>query len=179
MTSKLSVLSAPPPNTNDRIGPERRMISPLERVMKCPAILLTLGFACLASTLHADSTVVFNEIMYHPPTNEALHEWVELYNQQAVDMDLSGWSLANGISFQFAEGTILPGGGRLVVASSPATLKAVTGLTNIYGPFSGRLSNAGIRPTIQKSKGPLRRVGSKVRMTWATSCRASSRRPLR
>src|SRR5438132_9387449 len=91
----------------------------------------------------ADSTVVFNEIMYHPATNEPLLEWVELHNQMAVDMDLSGWSIAGGIDFKFAEGAILSGGGYLVVASSPADLMAATGLNNVYGPFTGRLSNSG------------------------------------
>ncbi len=70
-------------------------------------------------------------------------EWVELYNQMAVDMDLSGWFLTNGITFLFPEGTIIQGGAHLVVASSPATLTAVTGATNVVGPFSGRLSNSG------------------------------------
>src|SRR6266542_5341767 len=91
----------------------------------------------------ADATVVFNEIMYHPATNEAQLEWVELHNLMSVDMDLSGWSLASGIDYTFAEGTILAGGGYLVVAVSPVTLMAATGLTNVLGPFSGRLSNSG------------------------------------
>lgn len=107
-------------------------------------------FALLASSLlltaqaRADSTVVFNEIMYHPnATNEAQLEWVELHNQMAVDMDLSGWSLSGDVQFAFAEGTVLGGGKYLVVATSPATLTAATGATNVIGPLLGRLSNTG------------------------------------
>src|SRR3954466_4557253 len=88
----------------------------------------------------ADTVVVFNEIMYHPLTNEPALEWIELYNQMAVDIDLSGWSLKGGIDFQFAEATIISGGGFLVVAVSPSSLTAATGITNVLGPFTGRLS---------------------------------------
>jgi hypothetical protein len=76
--------------------------------------------------------VVFNEIMYHPLTNESVLEWVELYNQMAVDVDMSGWSLAGSVSFTFPEETVIPAGGYLVVAASPADLMALTGLTFIY-----------------------------------------------
>ncbi len=41
----------------------------------------------------SDSVVVFNEIMYHPQVDEANLEWLELYNQTAVDIDLTGWSI--------------------------------------------------------------------------------------
>ncbi len=95
------------------------------------------------SAARADSVVVFNEIMYHPPANEALLEWVELHNQMAVNVDLSGWSLTSGINYEFPEGTVIPGRGYLVIASSPADLMAATGLTNVLGPFTGRLSNDG------------------------------------
>src|SRR5213082_1582787 len=78
----------------------------------------------IASRSFADSTIVFNEIMYHPATNEPLLEWVELHNQMAVNMDVSGWSLTGGVQYQFAEGTIVPGDGYLVVAVSPSTLAA-------------------------------------------------------
>jgi len=49
-----------------------------------------------------DSTVVFNEVMYNSPgpTDDAL-EWIELSNQMAVDMDLSGWRLDGGVEFEF------------------------------------------------------------------------------
>lgn len=33
---------------------------------------------CLATGSRADSVVAFNEIMYHPSTNEPASEWVEL-----------------------------------------------------------------------------------------------------
>jgi len=91
----------------------------------------------------SDSVVVFNEIMYHPATDEANLEWVEFYNQMAVDVDMSGWSVHNGIEYEFPEGTIIPGGGFLVLAISPTALEAATGYVGAYGPFAGRLSNAG------------------------------------
>jgi hypothetical protein len=93
-----------------------------------------------------DSTVVFNEIMYNPAGTGAAsdsQEWVELYNQLGVDVDLSGWSLRSGVAYTFAEGTILAGGGQLVIAADPAALKAATGYGAALGPFTGHLSNFG------------------------------------
>jgi len=103
--------------------------------------LIVLGIAVQAI---ADVTVVFNEVMYHPSqTNEAAFEWVELRNQLAVDMDISGWTIAGGIDYRFPENTVIAGGSYLVVASSPVDLTAATGVTNVVGPFTGRLSNSG------------------------------------
>ena len=104
---------------------------------------LTFLFGALAFCFRAsaDSTVVFNEIMYHPATNEAGLEWVELHNQMAVDMDISNWSLQGSITYKFAEGTVLAGGGYLVVGSTPSSLAGVVAQTNLYGPFMGQLVN--------------------------------------
>jgi hypothetical protein len=96
----------------------------------------------LCPELRADSTVVFNEIQYHPTDREASLEWIELYNQMAVSMDLSGWRISGGVDHVFAEGTVIPGGGFLVIAANPAALRAL-GITHALGPFQGRLSNSG------------------------------------
>ncbi|HON07951.1 MAG TPA: lamin tail domain-containing protein, partial [Verrucomicrobiota bacterium] len=93
--------------------------------------------------MKADSIVMFNEIMYHPLTNESELEWIELYNQLAVDVDISNWVITNGIEYKFPAGTIISGGCYVVVAKSPQTIKTITGLTNVYGPFDGRLANDG------------------------------------
>ena len=91
-----------------------------------------------------DSTVVFNEIMYHPPADEdGQLEWIELHNQLAVDMDVSDWRLAGGVDYTFPDGTIVPGRGQLVVAASPEEMKATTGLAHVEGPWRGRLANGG------------------------------------
>jgi hypothetical protein len=105
--------------------------------------LLATLLALTSSTALADSVVVFNEIMYHPAANEPALEWVELYNQNAVDIDLAGWRLTGGIDYTFGSGTIIRGGNYLVVAVSPPTLTAITAATNVVGPFDGRLSNGG------------------------------------
>ena len=104
----------------------------------------TLCFS-MAPRLQADSTVVFNEIMYHPPGDEASLEWIELHSQMAVDMDLTGWLIGNGVFFEFPAGTILRGGGYLVVASNPTALAEATGFGGALGPFTGRLDNSGER----------------------------------
>src|SRR5437667_8525708 len=110
-----------------------------------PVVRLTcfILFVSLVASAQADSPIVFNEIMYHPATNEPLFEWVELQNQMSVDIDMSRWSLDGGVHFTFPSGTIIPGGGYLVVAGSTAALSAATGVTNVIGPFTNRLSNAG------------------------------------
>src|SRR5256886_6868791 len=98
-----------------------------------------------ASRASADSIIVFNEIMYHPATNEPALEWLELHNQMAVNMDVSEWSIEGGVQFKFLEGTVVPGDGYIVVALSSSALAAATGYTNAYGPFVGRLSDSGER----------------------------------
>jgi len=106
--------------------------------------IITAGIISLfAFTCLSDSVVVFNEIMYHPADNEAQMEWIELHNQMAVDVDVSEWSISGGIDYTFPNGSIVPGGRCIVVAISPVSIEITTGLTNVYGPFSGRLSNSG------------------------------------
>ena len=121
----------------------------MSRTTKLIALLLFLA----AFVSRADTSVVFNEIMYHPWTNEPATEWVELYNQMAVDVDLSGWALDGGVTYSFPSNTIVRGRGFLVVAVSPVTLMAATGLTNVFGPFSGRLSNSGETLQLRNNSG--------------------------
>lgn len=90
-------------------------------------LVFTLLLATVPLAVRAERVVVFNEIMYHPLTNEAAFEWVELHNQMAVDVNLSGWSIDGGIHFTFPEGTVTSGGSSLVVAASPSDLMAATG----------------------------------------------------
>ena len=90
-----------------------------------------------------DSTIVFNEIMYHPQDDSS--EWIELHNQMAVDIDMSNWSLQGGVEYTFPDGTILENGGYLVVAAEPEKLGGRVSEDALYGPFSGRLSNGNER----------------------------------
>jgi hypothetical protein len=93
----------------------------------------------------AESIVVFNEIHYHPPgTNQAL-EFIELYNQNAADVDLSRWRLEGGVNFTFPEGTVIRGAETLVVAADPLALATNSACTNALGPWLGNLSNGGER----------------------------------
>src|SRR3982750_3968691 len=96
----------------------------------------------LEARLALDATVVFNEVMYHPAGNAPGLEWIELKNLQAIDMDLSGWSLDAGVKYDFAAGTVLRAGGYLVVSANPQTL-AANGYAGALGPFTGVLDNAG------------------------------------
>ena len=102
-------------------------------------LALLLAAPC---ALAVDSVVVFNEVHYHPPSNEATNEWIELHNQMAIDIDLSAWFIEGNAEYTFPEGTIIPGGGYLVIASEPAALRQASGITNVVGPFVGRLNNS-------------------------------------
>ncbi|RYD80013.1 MAG: lamin tail domain-containing protein, partial [Verrucomicrobiaceae bacterium] len=99
-------------------------------------VLLLLLLAALPSRAY-DSVVVINELQYHPANEETETEWVELRSLHGVDVNLSNWSLTGQVEFTFPEGTILPGGGYLVVAKVPGQIPGAV------GPFSGQLNNSG------------------------------------
>ena len=106
---------------------------------------VTMNTAVPTSTANgADATLVFNEIMYHPVTNEAGLEFVEFYNQLAVDLDVSGWRVGGDTEFIFPAGTRIAGRSFIVLARDPAQLQAATGLSsNVFGPFVSPLNNLG------------------------------------
>ena len=88
-----------------------------------------------------DSVVVFNEIHFLTTDDES--EWIELHNQMAVDVDLSGWRLRGGVDYDFLEGTIIGGGEYLVIAADPDKVRNLGPFATALGPFEGRLNNAG------------------------------------
>ena len=110
--------------------------------------------------------VVINEIMYHPVspdggvTDNTIDEFVELLNitNTAVrlfdaDFPTNRWILRGGVDFVFPPNiSISEGGSVLVVSFDPAdagllnafrTKFSVPQSVPIYGPYTGRLSNAG------------------------------------
>ena len=102
-----------------------------------------------------ESTVVFNELMYHPVGDSGdQQEWVELYNQLAVDVDLSGWHLSAAVNYQFPAGTRIPSGGHVLIAADPIAFQRQTGF-EVFGPLEGRLSNNGERLELRNKSGRL------------------------
>ena len=108
----------------------------MNRLLHC-VLLCLLPFAAARAI---DGTTVFNEVMYHPPA-AADAEWIELHNQNAVNMDLSGWRITGGVNFTFPNGTTIAAGGHLLIASDPAALQASANITGVLGPWTGALDN--------------------------------------
>ena len=97
-----------------------------------------------ASPLRSD--VVINEIYYHPVTEDDSEEFIEIHNSGSTTVDLTGWRLRGGVSFNFPSGTLLPSGGYLAVARDRSRLLSVhTGLNPalVLGNYSGGLANSG------------------------------------
>src|SRR6266542_4335888 len=113
------------------------------------------GFSKPDITTAADSVVTFNEIMYHPAGDDPALEWIELYNQMSVDIDLSDWRIEGGIDYRFPADTVILANRYVVVASDPATLQTQAGGIPILGPFTKRLSNSGETLRLRNNNGRL------------------------
>ena len=92
--------------------------------------------------------IVINEIHYNPPENPIREEFIELFNPDAVPVDLSLWRIRGGVDYVFTNGTTIPAGGYLVVASDPATIAARFGVAAV-GPWDGNLSSDGEHITLR------------------------------
>ncbi|MDF7824028.1 lamin tail domain-containing protein [Pontiellaceae bacterium B12227] len=113
---------------------------PFHRIFSLIAALMAGGQLAVFA---ADSVVVFNEAHYHPADDNTDVEYIELYNQLAVDVELSNWRIDGDINFDFPEGTVIGARSYLVVAKDPGALEAATGYSGALGPYDRDLSNSG------------------------------------
>jgi hypothetical protein len=93
------------------------------------------------------------EIMYNPPGGDA-HEFIELMNGGATELDLSGYTF-EGITFVFQPGFRLAVGARIVLASgvNPASFASNYPGVAPSGYFGGSLANGGERLAIKDPSG--------------------------
>jgi len=89
--------------------------------------------------------IVFSEIMWKPAprsdTNDC--EFVEIYNSNPWFQDISSYQIiCADMNYTFPPGTVMPGGGFLVVAASPGSIRSVYGITNVTGPYTGSLKHS-------------------------------------
>ncbi len=97
--------------------------------------------------------VVIGEIMYHP--EGAQHEFIEIHNTAPTNVPLfdpanptNMWTISGAVSFTFATGTVLSAGERMLVIPVSRTdfVAAYPDLSpamRTFGPFDGKLDNAG------------------------------------
>lgn len=99
------------------------------------------------------SQVGFNEIMYHPISNEDDDQYIEMFNRGTNAVSLAGWKITDGVTFTFPSNQVLAAGSHLVVARNASRLilnYPQLNLANTVGNFGGRLSHSGERIALTK-----------------------------
>jgi hypothetical protein len=109
------------------------------------------------------ANLVLSEIQY-APLDEPDAEFLEFLNTSRTVVDLSDAGLSNAVSYRFPKGTLIPAGGRVVVAKNPALFAARYGqATSPYfregvsalGPWLGSLSSEGEAVDVLGASGEL------------------------
>lgn len=100
--------------------------------------LVAFTFGASAQT----SAIVINEINYAPSDSSNPAEFIELYNNGATNVDLSGWKFDAGIDYTFPAATTLAAHAYLVISADTNKFATRWGFTPL-GPWSGKLSNSG------------------------------------
>ncbi len=110
--------------------------------------------AFVLTVIDVGGMIVINEVHYDPEDSTERIEFVELYNAGTSAVDLSMWSLSEGVDFTFPSGESLGAGEYLVVAEDPAALLSKFGVAAL-GPWTGRLSGEGEDLVLRDSAGQL------------------------
>lgn len=116
---------------------------------KIALILISIA----AFPLSKASGVTISEMMYNPAGGDESLEYVELYNEDIVPFEIGGWRFSDGIEYVFPAGTMMPPRSHLLVCNDVSVARAAYGVSNVFGPYSGRLNNAGERVSLANPYG--------------------------
>lgn len=89
--------------------------------------------------------VKITEILYKPEDGNSEFEFIELRNFEARSVDISGWTLEEGIEFTFPRNSRLAAGETIVLAKSPEVFSGRhSGLSaRLFGPYDKELADGG------------------------------------
>ncbi len=102
------------------------------------------NFNILLDTSSTSAALVITEIMYNPPESgtDSL-EFIEIYNNDAVAVDLLNYKISYGTTFKvFNTSYSIAPGEYAIIAVNPSAVDAFYGVSSIAGPTVG-ISNGG------------------------------------
>jgi len=114
----------------------------------------------------AGAAVVINEIM-HSAANTG-GDWLELANPGSTAVDISGWTISDGISLTIQPGTVIPAGSRMVFVENDAAFRAAypSGNRLVGGVFGGGLSGSGETLTLMNGANVVDTVSYGASAPW-------------
>jgi hypothetical protein len=106
------------------------------RLARLYLLALLISAAGLAPWASGQS-VVINEIMYHPASHDPREEYIEFYNREATNVNLSGWALKGGVDFVIPSNTVIRALDYFVIAARRQTFVArYPTITNVVGDYA-------------------------------------------
>ncbi len=113
----------------------------------CAGVVGLAGPLAVMGDAHAQSgPVVISELHYHASLDDP-YDFLELTNTGSEPIDISGWSFSAGITATLPPGSVIPGGGRFVLAASAPLFSSVYG-SSPDAIYTGKLSNGGEQVTL-------------------------------
>ena len=108
----------------------------------------------LPSSTNNDPNIVINELHYNSAGDDA--EFIELYNNSSLSVDLSGWTI-DGIGLTIPTGTVILPRWYVVFTDNDFQFREQTTTSNVFvgGQYSGGLSGGGETITLFDASGDL------------------------
>ncbi|MEM6263283.1 MAG: lamin tail domain-containing protein [Bacteroidota bacterium] len=92
--------------------------------------------------------VVINELHYNPTNPGDVTEFIELYNRTSLTIDLSNYTISDGVEFTFPAGATIEPFEYITIALNAAAFEAEYGCPPNYQWTSGQINNSGERVAI-------------------------------
>lgn len=104
-----------------------------------------------SSAKEAVAAVLINEVAWMGTSVSANHEWIELYNSGGAAVDISEWTLTDGVNLVIPlSGTIAPGAYAVLERTSDESAPGAAFLL-----YTGALVNTGATLTLRRSDGQI------------------------